>query len=92
MISKSPLLVSDCKPFKRIIGQHNAGFVFEAENMKSFKAQIELMMSNPSLVDERISNAFNLVKGDMNWESESQKLIKLIKKLKDDKAGINSKM
>ena len=60
--------------------------------MKSFKAQIELMMSNPSLVDERILNAFNLVKGDMNWESESQKLIKLIKKLKDDKAGINSKM
>lgn len=92
MVSKSPLLVSDCKPFKRIIGQHNAGFVFEAENIKSFKAQIELMMSNPSLVDERISNAFNLVKGDMNWESESQKLIKLIKKLKDDKAGINSKM
>ena len=60
--------------------------------MNSFKAQIELMMTNPSLVDERIENAFNLVKGDMNWESESQKLIKLIKKLKDDKAGINSKM
>ena len=50
------------------------------------------MMSNPSLVNERIENAFNLVKGDMNWESESQKLIKLIKKIKDDKAGINSKM
>ena len=50
------------------------------------------MISNPSLVDERISNAFNLVKGDMNWESESQKLIKLIKKLKDDKAGIISNM
>ena len=85
MISKSPLLVSDCKPFKRIIGQHNAGFAFEAENIKSFKAQIELMMSNPSLVDERISNALTPLKGIRTVKSESQKLIKLIKKLKDDK-------
>ncbi len=89
MMSKSPLLVSNCKPFKRIIGRNNAGFIFEAGNVKSFTAQVQLMMFNQSLVSERIQKSYELVKSDLNWDSEGLRLIELIKALQNDKGRIN---
>ena len=89
MMSKSPLLVSDCKPFKRIIGRNNAGFIFEAGNVKSFTAQVQLMMSNQSLVSERIQKSYELVQSDLNWDSEGLRLIELIKALQNDKGRID---
>ena len=92
MMSKSPLLVSDCKPFKRIIGQNNSGFVFEAGSVESFMDQIQLMISNKVLVEERIQKSFELVESKMNWDIESNKLIKLIKEFQNDTTEINTKM
>lgn len=89
MMSKSPLLVSNCKPFKRIIGDSDAGFVFEAGNVKSFVAQVRLMIENRPLVEERIQKSFDLVKNDMNWDDEAIKLEELINELKKDAARIN---
>lgn len=92
MMSKAPLLVSNCEPFKRIIGQNNAGFVFEAGSVKSFMNQIQLMISNRALVEERIQKSFELVESDMNWETESDKLTKLIKEFQNEATAINTEM
>ena len=89
MMSKSPLLVSSCKPFKRIVGDSDAGFVFKAGDVKSFITQVRFMIENSSLVEERIQKSFDLVKNDMNWDDEAIKLNQLINELQKDATRIN---
>lgn len=89
MMSKSPLLVSSCKPFKRIVGDSDAGFVFKAGDVRSFITQVRFMIENSSLVEERIQKSFDLVKNDMNWDDEAIKLNQLINELQKDATRIN---
>jgi glycosyltransferase involved in cell wall biosynthesis len=79
MLQKAPLLVSNCKPMKRIVKENNAGFIFEASNSIDFVKIISEMKSNEAEVKLRVINAFNTVNEKLNWENEAKKLIKLIK-------------
>ena len=79
MLQKAPLLVSNCKPMKRIVKENNAGFIFEASNSIDFVKVISEMKSNEAEVKLRVINAFNTVNEKLNWENEAKKLIKLIK-------------
>jgi glycosyltransferase involved in cell wall biosynthesis len=81
MTQKSPLLVSNCNPMKRILMNNNAGFIFESSNPTDFKAAIENMMNNNTEVKKRVLNAYQLISEHLNWEKEAQTLVKLINKL-----------
>ena len=78
MLSKSLLLVSSCKPLKRIVGTYDAGVVFEAGNSLDFSHKVHEIHSNIEEYQQKIQNAFDAVtkKGE-NWESESEKLLDL---------------
>ena len=89
MMSKSPLLVSNCNPLRRIVGDSKAGFVFEAGDVGSFTKQILFMIENKPIVRERIGNAYNLVENELNWDIESEKLIKLIKEYEEYENGVD---
>lgn len=78
MMSKSLLLVSSCKPLKRIVSKYDAGVVFEAGNSNDFAEKIIDIYKNFDVYQLKTENAFNAVKNrGENWENESVKLLEL---------------
>jgi len=82
MLSGSMLLVSSCKPLKRIVEKYEAGMVFEAGNSQDFSDKVIEVFTNFDKHSYKTKNAFDAVmnKGE-NWETESVKLIDLYDKL-----------
>jgi glycosyltransferase involved in cell wall biosynthesis len=80
MMQKAPLLVSNCKPMERIVKGYVAGFVFQASDPMNLVEKIKEMQSSPQVVAQCFENAFRAVNEELNWDNESQKLIKLISK------------
>jgi len=82
MLSNSMLLVSSCKPLKRIVEKYDAGLVFEAGNPQDFSDKVIEVFTNFDEIAYKKENAFTAVmeKGE-NWDSESLKLIQLYDKL-----------
>jgi len=82
MLSNSILLVSSCKPIKRIVEKYDAGFVFEAGNSQDFSDKVIEVFTNFDKISYKKVNAFKAVmeKGE-NWDTESLKLIQLYDKL-----------
>ncbi len=78
MMSKSLLLVSSCKPLKRIVTKYNAGVVFNADDANDFAKKIISIHQNYDEYQIKTQNAFDAVmtKGE-NWEQESLKLFNL---------------
>jgi len=78
MLSKSLLLVSSCKPLKRIVEKYDAGLVFEADNPNDFANKVINAYNEYDSLKYKTVNAFDAVmnKGE-NWETESEKLIEL---------------
>ena len=82
MLSNSMLLVSSCKPLKRIVERYDAGLVFEAGNPQDFSDKVIEVFTNFDKIAYKKENAFTAVmeKGE-NWDTESLKLIQLYDKL-----------
>lgn len=82
MMSKSLLLVSSCKPLKRIVKKHDAGLVFEAGNPDDFALIVINAHNNYESLKHKTENAYLAVmdKGE-NWDEESLKLVELYNKL-----------
>lgn len=78
MLSKSLLLVSSCKPLKRIVEKYNCGVVFRADDAEDFAAKIIEINKDKNLLKDKPNNAYSAVmeQGE-NWEAESLKLHKL---------------
>lgn len=78
MLSKSLLLVSSCKPLKRIAEKYDAGVVFEAENANDFSKKVIEIHKNFENLTYKTENAFEAVynQGE-NWETESLKLAEM---------------
>lgn len=78
MMSKSLLLVSSCKPLKRIVEKYNCGIVFKADDVNDFASKVTMIYNNKELLNEKKNNAFKAVmhQGE-NWEQESLKLHKI---------------
>jgi len=75
MLSKSLLLVSSCKPLKRIVEQYDCGIVFEADNINDFSNKVIEVYRKGNSLDYKTENAFNAVMQEgENWEEESLKL------------------
>lgn len=77
MMSKSLLLVSSCKPLKRIIEQYDAGLVFKANNVQDFFDKVVEAFTSYDAIKYKIENAYSAVMNEENWEKESLKLVNL---------------
>jgi len=80
MFMKKPVIVSDCKPLKRIINETKAGLIFQAGNPKNLAEKIIQIYKNPNQYGKKGHMAI-LTK--YNWESEGKKLIKLYERIKN---------
>ena len=78
MLSEQLLLVSSCKPLKRIVEKYDGGVVFEAGDPLDFANKVCMIHNERKKYLYKIKNAFDAVmfKGE-NWEQESEKLIEL---------------
>lgn len=81
MMSKSLLLVSSCKPLKRIVETYDAGVVFKADDERDFASKVVDIYTNYNILQQKTENAYNAVLEKENWELESQKLIDLYNNL-----------
>jgi glycosyltransferase involved in cell wall biosynthesis len=78
MMSKGLLLVSSCKPLKRIVEQYDAGLVFEADSSTDFSEKAIYAYQNKEKLKYRTENAFNAVMNEgENWGAEGLKLVKV---------------
>lgn len=78
MLSEQLLMVSSCKPLKRIAEKYDAGVVFEAGDVQDFSDKVISIYEHKKDYDSKIKNAFNAVMNEgENWENESEKLMKL---------------
>lgn len=78
MMSKSLLLVSSCKPLKRIVTKYDAGIVFNADDANDFAEKVISIHQNYDEYQIKTQNAFDAVMNkEENWEQESLKLFNL---------------
>ena len=84
MMSKSLLLVSSCKPLKRIVEKYDAGVVFNANDSNDFAIKVISFFKNRDDYNYKIENGYNAVMNKSeNWEVESKKLLYLYDNLEN---------
>lgn len=81
MLSGTSVLVSDCKPLKRVLKKTNGGWIFKAGNENDFAQKIIEIINQPSLAMQKNKNAQNATLNEYNWESTATELIKLYKEI-----------
>ncbi|SEE38462.1 Glycosyltransferase involved in cell wall bisynthesis [Tenacibaculum sp. MAR_2010_89] len=82
MMSKSLLLVSSCKPLKRIVEKYDSGLVFKADDFNDFTKKILMIYKNKKLLEIKTENAYKAVMDEgENWDEESIKLVKFYNNL-----------
>ena len=82
MMSKSLLLVSSCKPLKRIIEKYDAGLVFKADDSNDFSDKVIFAHKSYDSLQKKVDNAYHAVMKNENWENESLKLLNLYMSIK----------
>ncbi|MGY5351174.1 glycosyltransferase [Wenyingzhuangia sp. IMCC45533] len=75
MMSNSLLLVSSCKPLKRIVEKYDCGIVFKADDVKDFADKTIMIFDKGNSLNYKKENALDAVMNQgENWEKESLKL------------------
>lgn len=74
-LSKASLLVSSCKPLKRIVEGCEGGWVFEASSVSNLVEKIEeIRGASEEEIVRRQENAFKAAIRKYDWQSEGKKL------------------
>lgn len=77
MLMQKPLIVSNCRPLKRIVEETQSGLVFESENPEDLADKINHMHQNPQLREQWGCNGNIAASGQYNWRHEGLKLAQL---------------
>ncbi len=82
MICGKPVLVSDCKPLKRIMEQAKAGAIFRANDEKDLATTLLHMAAHPEELVEMGLNGQKAALGPLSWKKDAKKLVDLYYSLK----------
>jgi glycosyltransferase involved in cell wall biosynthesis len=82
MICGKPVLVSDCKPLKRIMDQAKAGAIFRANDEKHLAKTLIQMAAFPEVLVEMGKNGQKAALGPLSWKIDAKKLVELYSTLK----------
>ncbi len=78
MMVGKPVLVSSCKPLKRVVESVNSGLVFEAENDRDAADKLISLYTDKGLYEASAKRGFEAtLNGGLNWENEGENLISL---------------
>ena len=75
MICGKPVLVSDCKPLKRIVEQANAGAIFRANDEKHLAKTLVQMAAFPEVLVEMGKNGQRAALGPLSWKKDAELLV-----------------
>ena len=78
MMSEKPLLVSSSPTLARVTRKYDAGWIFDAGNPRSFASKIHEITCSQELAKKKCENALEAAMGELSWENEQIKLIKLM--------------
>jgi len=81
MICEKPILVSDCRPLKRIVEDVDAGFVFKCNDPKDMCSQLECIHANPELARQRARNGRKAALGKYAWSHDAERLVTMYAEL-----------
>ncbi len=91
LLSKQPILVSDCKPLVDIIGKNDIGTIFKAGSANSFAEKVTEIYQNYNTAQVKADKGYSLAtQGNLNWEYTEKALLKVYNTfLKEDNREIN---
>lgn len=81
MLMSKPVIVSDCRPLKRIVEETESGLVFRAGDALDLADKIVFLYQNEDSQERCGQRGREAVLDRYNWEKESQKLLALYEKL-----------
>ncbi len=82
MAMRKPVVVSDCKPLKRIVEECKCGLVFPSENHEKMAEAVIKLYKDVDYARMMGENGRRAVEKKYNWKNEAKKLIKLYETLK----------
>lgn len=82
MLMEKPVIVSDCRPLKRIVEETGCGLVFESGNEKDMSEKIIMLWKNQSLRKAYGKKGKLAVLNKYNWQNSSRDLCNLYNKIK----------
>lgn len=84
MVMKKPVIVTDCKPLKRIVEECNCGMIFPSGDYSEMAKIVVKLFKNSELAKKFGENGRKAVEEKYNWGNEEKKLCKLYEKLKNE--------
>lgn len=81
MICGKPVLVSDCRPLKRVVEAAGGGRVFRANDAQSLADEVLLMAADKMLLREMGASGRRAALGDMSWTHDARVLVELYDEL-----------
>jgi len=81
MLKKKPVVVSNCRPLKRIVEETRCGLVFEAGNDKDLAENIISLYKDEALRTQLGKNGYKAVLENYNWENSERVLGEMYSRL-----------
>ena len=81
MLCAKPVLVSDCRPLKRVVGAAHCGQVFRADDPDSFTAALVRMHDDRAMLATYGANGRRSALGTFSWKHDARTLTELFRKL-----------
>ena len=81
MAMRKPVIVTDCKPLKRIVEECECGLVAPSGDYDNIAEAVIKLYNDRELATKLGENGRNAVEGKYNWENEAKKLCELYERL-----------
>jgi glycosyltransferase involved in cell wall biosynthesis len=87
MAMRKPVIVTDCKPLKRIVEECNCGIVVPSGDCDKLSEAVIKLCKDRELASKLGENGRMCVEKGYNWTNEAQKLIMLYKELENGRSN-----
>lgn len=77
MAFRKPVLVSDCRPMKRLVEETGCGLVFRSQDAEDLAEKV-LMLRNPALRAEMGARGRKAVEERYNWSVDGQRFLEVV--------------
>lgn len=80
MAFRKPVLVSDCRPMKRVVETHRCGLVFRSQDAEDLVERV-LILHDPALRAELGANGRKAVEERYNWGVDGKRLVEVVQEV-----------
>jgi glycosyltransferase involved in cell wall biosynthesis len=82
MAFRKPVLVSDCRPMKRLVETHRCGLVFRSQDAEDLVEKV-LQLRDPALRAELGANGRKAVEERYHWGLDGERLLSIVRNLRN---------